>query len=84
MYTSCRGRLVQDKSTKTPKLNCRNWECGVIVPVEEHGQDMKPWANSSREGALVAMDRVVPVPMEYPGKSFDGRKPWLFSEGITR
>ncbi|KAL2855450.1 tyrosyl-DNA phosphodiesterase-domain-containing protein [Aspergillus pseudoustus] len=27
------GRLVQDRSTKQPKLNCRNWECGVIVPV---------------------------------------------------
>jgi hypothetical protein len=28
-----RGRLVQDKITKQPKLNCRNWECGVLVPV---------------------------------------------------
>ncbi|KEF58082.1 uncharacterized protein A1O9_06005 [Exophiala aquamarina CBS 119918] len=84
MYTSCRGRLVQDKSTGTPKLNCRNWECGVIVPVEEEGEDMKSSTNSSGEGALVVMGRVVPVPMEHPGKSFEGRKPWLFSEGITR
>ncbi|KAI9036666.1 uncharacterized protein KD926_001561 [Aspergillus affinis] len=29
------GRLVQDRSTKEPKLNCRNWECGVLVPVIE-------------------------------------------------
>jgi hypothetical protein len=28
-----RGRLVKDQKTKLPKLNCRNWECGVIVPV---------------------------------------------------
>ncbi|KAJ0425349.1 phospholipase D/nuclease [Aspergillus carlsbadensis] len=27
------GRLIQDRSTKQPKLNCRNWECGVVVPV---------------------------------------------------
>ncbi|KAL4803330.1 tyrosyl-DNA phosphodiesterase-domain-containing protein [Aspergillus unguis] len=27
------GRLVYDRSTKKPKLNCRNWECGVVVPV---------------------------------------------------
>ncbi|KAL4927449.1 uncharacterized protein BDV17DRAFT_282549 [Aspergillus undulatus] len=27
------GRLVTDRTTKQPKLNCRNWECGVIVPV---------------------------------------------------
>lgn len=37
-----RGRLVQDRSAKAPKLNCRNWECGVVVPVlgqGEGGQD---------------------------------------------
>jgi len=27
------GRLVQDRKAKAPKLNCRNWECGVVVPV---------------------------------------------------
>ncbi|KAL8674241.1 MAG: hypothetical protein Q9168_001366 [Polycauliona sp. 1 TL-2023] len=26
------GRLVKDRQTKLPKLNCRNWECGVIIP----------------------------------------------------
>ena len=81
---SCRGRLVQDKSTRTPKLICRNWECGVIVPVAEQ-EDMKSSSNSSySEDGLVAMSRVVPVPMQYPGKSFNGSKPWLFSGGIPR
>ncbi|KAJ5674747.1 uncharacterized protein N7477_004681 [Penicillium maclennaniae] len=27
------GRLVKDRTTKEVRLNCRNWECGVIVPV---------------------------------------------------
>src|SRR5205085_998841 len=27
-----RGRLVKDR-TKRPKLNCRNWECGVVIPI---------------------------------------------------
>ncbi|KAJ5203938.1 tyrosyl-DNA phosphodiesterase-domain-containing protein [Penicillium cinerascens] len=27
------GRLVKDRATKEPRLNCRNWECGVIVPI---------------------------------------------------
>ncbi|KAJ5092360.1 hypothetical protein NUU61_007230 [Penicillium alfredii] len=27
------GRLVKDRATGQPKMNCRNWECGVIVPV---------------------------------------------------
>lgn len=87
VYTSCRGRLVQDKTTKSPKLNCRNWECGVVVPVPVEGEaeDMKSSADySSGEDGLIALSRVVPVPMKYPGESFDGRKPWLFSEDTTR
>jgi hypothetical protein len=24
-----------DRATKKPKLNCRNWECGVLLPVCE-------------------------------------------------
>ncbi|KAJ2893981.1 phospholipase D/nuclease [Zalerion maritima] len=28
-----RGRLTMDAKSKTPKLSCRNWECGVVVPV---------------------------------------------------
>ena len=35
MCTHKRGRLVQDRATKSPKLNCRNWECGVVIPVLE-------------------------------------------------
>jgi hypothetical protein len=30
---SHRGRLVSDRTTKQPKLNCRNWECGVVIPI---------------------------------------------------
>lgn len=28
-----RGKLVMDRSTKSPKLNVKNWECGVLIPV---------------------------------------------------
>ncbi|KAF8472513.1 tyrosyl-DNA phosphodiesterase-domain-containing protein [Kalaharituber pfeilii] len=28
------GRLVMDRATKSPKLNVRNWECGVLIPVQ--------------------------------------------------
>ncbi|KAK5047876.1 hypothetical protein LTR84_006064 [Exophiala bonariae] len=89
------GRLVQDKTTKSPKLNCRNWECGVIVPVEKEespGQDMKSSVMESDnddgggevDHGILALGRVVPVPMKYPCESFEGKKPWLFSEDITR
>ncbi|RMJ22803.1 hypothetical protein PHISP_06325 [Aspergillus sp. HF37] len=33
------GRLVQDRTKKQPKLNCRNWECGVLVPVISQEED---------------------------------------------
>lgn len=89
---SCRGRLVQDKTSKTPKLNCRNWECGVVVPVEEEecrgqGSTSAIIKSNSRDGdepGILALGRVVPVPMKYPCESFEGKKPWLFSEDITR
>ncbi|PWY80966.1 phospholipase D/nuclease [Aspergillus sclerotioniger CBS 115572] len=35
MSESAWGRLVQDRATKTLKINCRNWECGVLVPIIE-------------------------------------------------
>ncbi|ODH44695.1 hypothetical protein ACO22_00772 [Paracoccidioides brasiliensis] len=31
------GRLVLDRSTTKPKLNCRNWECGVVIPIRHRG-----------------------------------------------
>jgi len=27
------GQMVWDRTAKAPKLNARNWECGVLVPV---------------------------------------------------
>lgn len=33
-----RGRLVIDRDTKKPKLNCRNWECGVLVPITSQAE----------------------------------------------
>lgn len=70
-------------------MSCRNWECGVIVPVVSKidGKDQ----GSSRVGdgsrpAREDMDGmdvfrgVVPVPMKHPGRAMDGREPWFFSE----
>ena len=64
------GKLIKDRTTKSPKLNCRNWECGVIVPANpaNNGQGMK------------AFEGVVPVPFQYPGERYEGRQPWYFTE----
>ncbi|KAK4899395.1 hypothetical protein LTR27_003128 [Elasticomyces elasticus] len=33
MSESAWGRIVYDKKTKDWKINCNNWECGVLLPV---------------------------------------------------
>ncbi|EEP78247.1 predicted protein [Uncinocarpus reesii 1704] len=72
------GRLVLDRSTTQPKLNCKNWECGVIVPIADRG----PSATEDRGNDV---DRVfagsVPVPMEFPAPEYGpDTKPWYFLE----
>ncbi|KAI9772892.1 MAG: hypothetical protein M1840_008774 [Geoglossum simile] len=57
------GRLVKDRTSKDPKLNCRNWECGVIIPIP----------GPSTVGQMVNAEDIgvfeghVPVPMQVPG-----------------
>lgn len=85
MKTFCRGRLVQDlKSSKRPKLNCRNWECGVVIPVyaatdkpglavEGAGEEV-----SNRE-SLDVFASTVPIPMKVPGELYETsstNQPW--------
>ncbi|KAI1338069.1 tyrosyl-DNA phosphodiesterase-domain-containing protein [Xylariaceae sp. FL0016] len=72
------GRLVKNKATGQPKLNCRNWECGVLIPVP--GED---GPTERGEADLVASRTSIPVPMVTPGEAYgaDGSKrPWLFLE----
>ncbi|KAJ5570241.1 uncharacterized protein N7459_009671 [Penicillium hispanicum] len=90
------GRIVKDRATGQPKLNCRNWECGVLVPVTD-GQDVKAASGShGDEGVRAEADDelqsisspseifrdIVPVPMKLPARSLGaGREPWFFMEG---
>ncbi|KAL4967337.1 uncharacterized protein BDV14DRAFT_30573 [Aspergillus stella-maris] len=66
------GRLVTDRSTKKPKLNCRNWECGVVVPVIKEGkkitEEVDAYPSTESESESENESRV-------PGKGLDkGRK----------
>jgi hypothetical protein len=80
------GRLVQDRTTKQPKLNCRNWECGVLVPIlDKDDSSDKVSDNSSGRGTTESADMLdvfrdtVPVPMTVPGQRYGaGLKPWFF------
>ena len=71
------GRLVVDRGRKNGvKLTCRNWECGVVVPV--------PVLSSGDEKqGLDVFDPVMMVPIEYPGRSYEegnGLEPWFFGK----
>ena len=59
--------------TKEPKLNCRNWECGVLVPARRN-------IPAIEEDDLRRFEGLVPIPMQIPGERYGHRKPWFFTE----
>jgi hypothetical protein len=67
------GKLSKDRALKSPKLNCRNWECGVVVPV-------RMIVKKGEKGDLAQFEGIVPVPMQFPGEQYGNRKPWYHSE----
>ncbi|KZF21292.1 phospholipase D/nuclease [Xylona heveae TC161] len=71
------GKLIKDRVSGGPKLNCRNWECGVVLPIHLHG-DTSPGATQP-----VGMDIFqghLPAPMWLPGQPYGARSPWFYSE----
>ncbi|KAL4948400.1 tyrosyl-DNA phosphodiesterase-domain-containing protein [Aspergillus filifer] len=62
------GRLVTDRTTKKPKLNCRNWECGVVVPVIKEAkkttEDLDAYPSTESESGLESE-----VPIDKKGKA---------------
>ncbi|KAK3990608.1 hypothetical protein QBC44DRAFT_368865 [Cladorrhinum sp. PSN332] len=74
------GRLANDRSTKGPKLSCRNWECGVLVRVDS--ATTGEGAQQPKEVPMTVFNYQVPVPMNVPGTPFaadaKGEKaPWF-------
>jgi hypothetical protein len=66
------GKLFAAKGSGTPKLNCRNWECGVVLPV----RTPRPGPTAAR--SLDMFDGSVPVPVQYPGATMDDQTPWFY------
>ncbi|QIW95386.1 hypothetical protein AMS68_000904 [Peltaster fructicola] len=66
------GKLVYSKKEKTWHVNCRNWECGVVLPVKVDA--------ISDLSDLKVFDQVVRPPFLYPGSDYDRREPWYFKE----
>ncbi|KAL8958015.1 MAG: hypothetical protein Q9183_005919 [Haloplaca sp. 2 TL-2023] len=84
------GRLVKDRESKQVKLNCRNWECGVVIPLRRmtamsgkkgvQETEARGMGASEKVDGLKKFRGVVPVPMEMPGKGYGDGRPWFYSE----
>jgi hypothetical protein len=78
-----RGRLVQDRASKQPKLNCRNWECGVVIPfppvASRPGTNSRNLADEFFDFDMFAGK--VPVPIILPGNPVLANKPWFNGGG---
>ncbi|KAL4976101.1 tyrosyl-DNA phosphodiesterase-domain-containing protein [Aspergillus desertorum] len=60
------GRLVYDRTKKQPKLNCRNWECGVVIPVFEAKKNIDdPYPSTGGDSE----EETKPQARNQPGKS---------------
>ncbi|KAK8066562.1 tyrosyl-DNA phosphodiesterase domain-containing protein [Apiospora hydei] len=77
------GRLTSDRKTGKPKLSCRNWECGVVIPATEQGVGSVPTNETSPFDMSVFLGSI-PVPIVATGDDNYGRtrskRPWLFLE----
>jgi hypothetical protein len=69
------SEMGKGKGKKDFKTMCRNWECGIVVPV--------PVQEGTMMG-LEGFERVLPVPMVFPGESYEENRelePWFFGKG---
>ncbi|KAF2759129.1 phospholipase D/nuclease [Pseudovirgaria hyperparasitica] len=73
------GKLVRDRATKIPKLNCRNWECGVVVPMSESALESIDKEADATVSSKV-FETVFRLPFEHPGETYEGKSPWFFKE----
>ena len=78
MSESAWGKLVYDKKQKAWKINCRNWECGVLLPIA--ADRVKEFSSDENVVRMAVFDNIVPPPFEVPGKEYEGREPWYFQE----
>lgn len=78
--------MVKDSSTGKPKMSCRNWECGVVIPLAPGGSDNDQGkaAVSTATGPTLASrfengPVPVPVPMQVPAEPLGtDQQPWFY------
>jgi hypothetical protein len=70
------------KSGKEGKLNIRNWECGVVVPVPD--EDLVDV--DMQDGKLPPLDvfkNTLEIPWQRPGEQYGDKEPWFFRDRGT-
>ncbi|KAL7919252.1 tyrosyl-DNA phosphodiesterase domain-containing protein [Trichoderma austrokoningii] len=73
------GRMSRERSTGAMKLTCRNWECGVIIPVPESQSPAVDKTAPSADDDMSLFAGTVPVPMQVPGPVYGSSdQPWLY------
>jgi hypothetical protein len=78
MSESAWGKLIYDRKEKKWKINCKNWECGVLLPVSTDGA--KTEAGDDGIVDMEVFKDVVEPPFMYPGLEYEDREPWYFME----
>ncbi len=79
--------MVKDRGTGQPKLTCRNWECGVLVPAPpKTAPHVSLLENTAAEDChmLDLFKPALPVPIRVPGSPYGqqgGVLPWFFQGG---
>lgn len=74
------GKMTKDRQLGLPKLTCRNWECGVVIPMKKAVSISKRMDGSSDQNSdirgISMSDGIIPVPMQLAGMRYRGRNPW--------
>lgn len=78
---------MQDRQTKKFRLNIKNWECGVIMPIKTNKPLSVINAESNSEHGVPTwkiFKEVVPLPCLLPGfegagsLAYGASRPWFF------
>ncbi|KAG6006059.1 hypothetical protein E4U21_007419 [Claviceps maximensis] len=74
MSESAWGRTVQNSSSGERTIVCRNWECGVVVPIRTAPEQKSPTPTD-----MGIFTGTIPIPMKVPGRQYSpGEQPWFF------
>ncbi|KAF2185826.1 phospholipase D/nuclease [Zopfia rhizophila CBS 207.26] len=75
------GSVKTTSKNMLGKLNIRNWECGVLLPIpEESLRNLK--LKKGEVPPMNVFEGTLEVPFQYPGEQYGEKKPWFFVEGM--